>query len=56
MDYVDLAIIDLARANTPEGRAELAVSARDAMRGIGFFYIINHGLSPAEVYCTLILM
>ncbi|KAI0089616.1 hypothetical protein BDY19DRAFT_993195 [Irpex rosettiformis] len=48
LDYADLAIIDLAKAATPEGRAELAGLARDAMRDIGFFYIVNHGLSPHE--------
>ena len=49
MDYADLAIIDLAKATTPGGRAELAASARDAMRDIGFFYVINHGLPFPEV-------
>ena len=54
MDYADLAIIDLAKATTPDGRAELAASARDAMRDIGFFYVINHGLSFPEV-CQLLI-
>lgn len=49
MDYADLAVIDLAKGTTPEGRAELATLARDAMRDIGFFYIVNHGLSQSEV-------
>ncbi|KAI0341626.1 Clavaminate synthase-like protein [Trametopsis cervina] len=47
--WANLAIIDLAKASTAEGRAELAPLARDAMRNIGFFYVVNHGLSQAEV-------
>ncbi|KAJ3531483.1 hypothetical protein NM688_g7569 [Phlebia brevispora] len=43
----DLAVIDLSKMSTPEGRAELVNTARDAMRDIGFFYVINHGL-PRE--------
>ncbi|KAI0089615.1 hypothetical protein BDY19DRAFT_113838 [Irpex rosettiformis] len=45
LDYADLAIIDLAKAATPEGRAEQATKARDALREVGFFYVVNHGLS-----------
>ncbi|THG99700.1 hypothetical protein EW026_g2693 [Hermanssonia centrifuga] len=46
LDYADLAVIDLSKAQTPQGRAELAIKARNAMRDVGFFYAINHGLSP----------
>ncbi len=49
MDYADLAIVDLAKAATENGRAELAVIARDALREVGFFYVVNHGLSQSEV-------
>lgn len=49
MDYANLAIIDLSKAQTLEGRAELAKEACDAMRDQGFFYAINHGLSAQEV-------
>jgi len=48
LDYADLTIIDLAKASTPEGRAELAAQARDAMREQGFFYVINHGYSQQQ--------
>ncbi|KAI0797314.1 Clavaminate synthase-like protein [Irpex lacteus] len=48
LEYADLAIIDLSMANTAEGRAELAALARDALHKIGFFYVVNHGLSPPE--------
>ena len=49
MDYADLPIIDLSKTGTPEGRLALAKQACDAMSNYGFFYVINHGLTPAEV-------
>ncbi|KAI6019153.1 hypothetical protein EDC04DRAFT_2576053 [Pisolithus marmoratus] len=48
LDFADLRVIDLARANTPEGRAELVPQLRDALRTNGFVYAINHGYSQAE--------
>jgi len=42
-------VIDLAKAKTPEGKAELAIKARDAMHRQGFFYVINHGLEKDQV-------
>ena len=52
VDFADLAVIDLSKFSTPEGRAELATTVRDAMRTNGFFYVINHGMSPEQV-CQL---
>ena len=49
VDYADLAIIDLGKATTLEGRHELAVQVREAMSTVGFFYIVNHGLTRAQV-------
>jgi len=46
--YADLTTIDLSKAQTPEGRTELAAQVRDAMTAQGFFYVINHGLTPSE--------
>lgn len=48
--YADLAIVDLSKASTSEGRAELAQIVRDALHNIGFFYVVNHGLSQSEVH------
>ncbi|KAI0089598.1 Clavaminate synthase-like protein [Irpex rosettiformis] len=48
LTYADLGIVDLAKAATAEGRAELAATARDALHNIGFFYVVNHGLSQPE--------
>ncbi|KAJ3553237.1 hypothetical protein NM688_g3718 [Phlebia brevispora] len=53
LEWADLAIIDLSKMSTPEGRAELVKTARDAMRDIGFFYVINHGL-PKEQHDRMI--
>lgn len=55
MEYADLAILDLSKFATPEGRAELAILARDAMRTQGFFYVINHGLTREEVQNCLLV-
>lgn len=49
VDYADLAVVDLSEFSTPEGRVELSRIVRDAMRTQGFFYVINHGLSPEQV-------
>ncbi|KZT29993.1 Clavaminate synthase-like protein [Neolentinus lepideus HHB14362 ss-1] len=48
LDYADLPIIDLSKAATAEGRAELAIVARDAMRTQGFLCAINHGYTPTQ--------
>ena len=49
MEWADLPIIDISKAATPEGRAELAPIARDAMHTHGFVYVVNHGLTQAQV-------
>jgi isopenicillin N synthase-like dioxygenase len=49
VEWAELAVIDLAKAKTPEGRAEQAQIARDAMHKQGFFYVINHGQDAATV-------
>ncbi|KAJ6625125.1 Clavaminate synthase-like protein [Mycena sp. CBHHK59/15] len=46
--YADLAIIDLSKAVDSQGRAELAVKVREAMRTQGFFYVVNHGYIAAQ--------
>lgn len=49
VQYADLTIIDLSKAATAEGRAELAVELREALTTHGFCYIINHGYTQAQV-------
>ncbi|OAX42626.1 Clavaminate synthase-like protein [Rhizopogon vinicolor AM-OR11-026] len=48
LEWADLAIVDLSKANTPEGRAELYPQLRDALRTHGFVYAINHGYTQAQ--------
>jgi len=48
LDFADLAIIDLSKVHTPEGRAELAPQLREALRTNGFVYAINHGYTQAQ--------
>lgn len=50
VDYADLAVIDLAKAGTAEGRAALAKQVTEAMAVHGFFYVINHGYTPEQVH------
>ncbi|KAH9994749.1 Clavaminate synthase-like protein [Russula vinacea] len=49
LQWADLTCIDIAKAKTPEGRAEQVRLARDATHKQGFFYVINHGLDQAIV-------
>jgi isopenicillin N synthase-like dioxygenase len=49
VEYADLAIIDLSKAGTLEGRFELAKDVREALRNQGFFYVVNHGYTLAQV-------
>ncbi|RDB17179.1 hypothetical protein Hypma_001824 [Hypsizygus marmoreus] len=48
LEYADLAIIDLSKANTPEARAKLATEVTQAMKTHGFFYVINHGYTADQ--------
>ncbi|KAF8586082.1 Clavaminate synthase-like protein [Ramaria rubella] len=48
LDWADLTVIDISKAQTPEGREELAVQVCDALRTTGFFYVVNHGYTPEE--------
>ena len=49
VEWADLPIIDFSNASTPEGRAALTPQVCNAMRTSGFMYIVNHGLTQAEV-------
>ncbi|KAG0703540.1 Clavaminate synthase-like protein [Suillus ampliporus] len=48
LEYADLAIIDISKAVTEEGRAALAIEVREALLNHGFFYVVNHGYSQAQ--------
>ncbi|KAG1737557.1 uncharacterized protein EDB91DRAFT_483113 [Suillus paluster] len=49
LKYADLAVIDISKADTEEGRAALAIEVRDALLNHGFFYVVNHGYSQDQV-------
>lgn len=49
VEWADLAIIDLSKATTQEGRAQLSAQVRDALTTSGFFYVVNHGYTPEQV-------
>ncbi|KAJ6453599.1 Clavaminate synthase-like protein [Mycena sanguinolenta] len=48
LDYADLAVIDLSKAQDAAGRSELALEVSEAMKTQGFFYAINHGYTLAQ--------
>ncbi|KAG2136002.1 hypothetical protein DEU56DRAFT_913091 [Suillus clintonianus] len=48
LEYADLAIIDISKADTEEGRAALAIEVREALLNHGFFYVVNHGYSQDQ--------
>ena len=39
----------MSKLSTADGRAELMTTVRDAMHTDGFIYLVNHGLSQAQV-------
>ena len=55
VDFANLAIIDLSKAYTPEGRQELYPQLRDALRTQGFFYAVNHGYTQSQVGLALMV-
>ncbi|KAJ8457399.1 hypothetical protein ONZ45_g18329 [Pleurotus djamor] len=48
LEFADLAIIDLSKTATPEGRVQFAHEIRQALASAGFFYVINHGYTDAQ--------
>ncbi|THU82642.1 Clavaminate synthase-like protein [Dendrothele bispora CBS 962.96] len=48
LDWADLPIIDLSKADIPEFRESLAEEVCQAMESHGFFYVINHGYTAQQ--------
>ncbi|KAI0752491.1 Clavaminate synthase-like protein [Daedaleopsis nitida] len=48
LKWAELPIIDISKARTGQGLAELVPAVRDAMHTNGFMYVINHGLNPQQ--------
>ncbi|KAL2812268.1 hypothetical protein BJX63DRAFT_432711 [Aspergillus granulosus] len=49
LDWADLSTLDLSQFDQPGGKERLAKQLFDAIQNIGFFYIVNFGLSQEEV-------
>lgn len=49
LEWADLVTLDLSKFDSPDGKKQLAAQLKDAIHRIGFFYIINYGLSKEEV-------
>ncbi|KAE9575589.1 hypothetical protein CGMCC3_g8249 [Colletotrichum fructicola] len=49
LDWADLAALDLSKFDQPGGKHELAAELSTAIEKIGFFYVINHGLSREDI-------
>ncbi|KAF7366896.1 hypothetical protein MSAN_00948300 [Mycena sanguinolenta] len=48
LDYADMAVIDLSKAQDAKGRADLAIQVSEAMQTLGFLYVINHGYTSSQ--------
>ncbi|KAG6853338.1 hypothetical protein C0991_005165 [Blastosporella zonata] len=48
VDYAELAIIDFEKLKTDQGRVQLVSEVHDAMRTVGFFYVVNHGYTKEQ--------
>ncbi|KAJ5874806.1 uncharacterized protein N7529_003236 [Penicillium soppii] len=49
LDWADLATLDLSQFEQPGGKHQLAKQLFEAIQKIGFFYIVNFGLSQEDV-------
>ena len=49
LDWADLITIDLSLFDEPGGKQQLASQLKHAISSVGFFYLINYGISEAEV-------
>ncbi|VUC24639.1 unnamed protein product [Clonostachys rosea] len=49
LEWADLASLDLSKFDQPGGKQELAKELTRAIGEVGFFYVINHGLSPEDI-------
>lgn len=49
MEWADLVTLDLSKFNQPGGKKLLAEQLFHALQNIGFFYVVNFGLSQEQV-------
>ncbi|PFH47634.1 hypothetical protein AMATHDRAFT_77105 [Amanita thiersii Skay4041] len=48
LDFANLAIVDLSKYHSSDGKAELIETVKTALSTIGFFYVINHGYTQEQ--------
>ncbi|KAM0332521.1 hypothetical protein ACHAQA_002804 [Verticillium albo-atrum] len=49
LDWADLATLDLSKFDSPGGKQELAAELTKAISEVGFFYVVNHGLTSEDI-------
>ena len=49
MNWAELVTLDLSTFDAPGGKEALAKQLEEAIQKVGFFYIVNFGLSQEEV-------
>src|ERR1700743_2773449 len=49
LPWASLVTLDLSEFDQPGGKAKLAAQLKEAIHKIGFFYIINHGISQKDI-------
>jgi len=49
LEWADLVTIDLSQFDLPDGKRKLAAQLKHAISTVGFFYVINFGLTESEV-------
>ena len=49
VDWADLVTLDLSTFDSPGGKEALAGQLFSALQTVGFFYVVNFGLSQDEV-------
>lgn len=49
VEWADLVTLDLSKFEQPGGKQALAKQLFDALQNVGFFYIVNFGLTQEEV-------
>jgi hypothetical protein len=49
VDWADLVTLDLSKFDQPGGKEALAKQLFNAIQSIGFFYVVNFGLTQEEV-------
>ncbi|KAJ8522097.1 hypothetical protein ONZ45_g1321 [Pleurotus djamor] len=47
--FAELTVIDISKAKTAEGKTELVLQIREALANVGFFYVVNHGYTVAQI-------